>query len=96
MSFVRLTIQAKLAETERQVAAICEGLSYIVPLPLLRLFSGTQLRRLVCGAQEFDIATLKRHTDFSDCREPRHKEWLWSMLSKFDEEEAEAFLRFVP
>jgi hypothetical protein len=93
--FVELSIQAKLAESSRQISAICEGLSFIVPLPLIRLFSGTQLRTLVCGAEVFDIATLKMHTDFSDLREPRHKEWLWSMLAKFNEEEQVMFLRFV-
>ena len=54
-----------------------------------------QFRTLVCGADKFDIDALKRHSDFSDCRESKHKEWLWSMLTKFTVEEQISFLRFV-
>ena len=35
-----------------------------VPPPLLRLFSGEQLERLVCGAQKFDVPLLKSCTEY--------------------------------
>ena len=35
-----------------------------MPPPLLRLFSGEQLERLVCGAQKFDVPLLKSCTEY--------------------------------
>lgn len=43
-----------------QIAAIREGMSWIVPVPLLSLLTPHHLEELVCGAQEISIAVLKK------------------------------------
>lgn len=75
--------------------AIREGLGSVVPLPMLELMTPEQLKLLVCGVEKFDLELLKRHTDFSDLRDARHEQWLWSALESFTADEVGDFLRFV-
>jgi len=42
------------------VAAIREGMSLIIPVPLLSLCSGKLLETYVCGAEYLDVAVLKK------------------------------------
>ena len=43
-----------------QVAAVKEGMSCIVPVPLLSLLSADKLETLVCGYEEIDVEMLKK------------------------------------
>lgn len=43
-----------------QVAAVREGLSLVIPLPLLSLCSSGLVERLICGNEELDIELLKK------------------------------------
>ena len=42
------------------MAAIREGMSLIIPVPLLSLCSGTLLETYVCGSEVVDVAVLKK------------------------------------
>ena len=42
-----------------KVAAIREGMTMIVPVPLLSLCSSTLMERMVCGSEVLDIQMLK-------------------------------------
>ena len=42
-----------------KVAAIREGMSMIVPVPLLSLCSSSLMEKLVCGSEVLDIQMLK-------------------------------------
>ena len=43
-----------------QVAAIREGMSLIIPVPLLSLCSGQLFETYVCGSEVVDVAVLKK------------------------------------
>lgn len=43
-----------------QVAAVREGMTGIVPVPLLTLCSAKMLERAVCGLEEVDLQMLKK------------------------------------
>lgn len=43
-----------------QVAAIREGMSWIIPVPVLSLFTVSQLEERVCGMSHVPISVLKQ------------------------------------
>lgn len=49
----------RLHEFDEQVKAVREGMSKVVPVPLLTLFSGYELETLVCGSPDIPLALLK-------------------------------------
>lgn len=56
---MRLALDYRLHEFDAQVAAVREGLSKVVPVPLLALFSGSELETMVCGSPDIQIGLLK-------------------------------------
>ena len=54
------TILVVLASWFVQVAAIREGMSLIIPVPLLSLCSGQLFETYVCGSEVVDVAVLKK------------------------------------
>ena len=79
-----------------QVAAVREGMSTIIPVPLLSLLTALQLEQLVCGLPEVSAEMLKklvRYRDITDSHELVG--WFWKSLEEFTNEERVLFLRFV-
>lgn len=44
----------------QQVAAVREGMAWIIPVPLLSLMTAAHLEQLVCGLPHISVATLKK------------------------------------
>lgn len=57
--YVRLALNYRLHEFDAQVNAVREGLSKVVPVPLLTLFSGSELETMVCGSPDIPLSLLK-------------------------------------
>lgn len=54
-----MALNYRLHEFDQQVAAVREGLSKVVPVPLLTLFSGAELETMVCGSPDIPLSLLK-------------------------------------
>lgn len=54
-----MALDYRLHEFDAQVAAVREGLSKVVPVPLLALFSGAELETMVCGSPDIPLNLLK-------------------------------------
>uniref|UniRef100_A0A8C4T5L3 HECT domain-containing protein n=1 Tax=Erpetoichthys calabaricus TaxID=27687 RepID=A0A8C4T5L3_ERPCA len=96
--YVERAVSYRLHEMDQQVNAIAvrEGMSSIIPVPLLSLLTARQLEQLVCGMPEVSVETLKkvvRYRDISDSHQMIS--WLWKTLEEFTNEERVLFLRFV-
>ena len=54
-----------------QVAAVREGMSTMIPVPLLTLMTAKNLEQCVCGMEEIDIMMLKKVVRYiySTCKE---------------------------
>lgn len=79
-----------------QVAEIRDGMSAIIPVPLLSLLTAQQLEQLVCGLPEVSVEMLKKVVRYRDITESHHLvSWLWQSLEEFTNEERVLFLRFV-
>ncbi|XP_060677257.1 probable E3 ubiquitin-protein ligase HERC1 isoform X2 [Hemiscyllium ocellatum] len=94
--YVERAIEYRLHELDQQVAAIRQGMSAIVPVPLLSLLTERQLEQLVCGMPEVNVDTLKKVVRYRDIAENHQLlNWLWQTLQEFSNEERVLFLRFV-
>lgn len=49
----------RLHEFDEQIKAVRDGMSKVVPVPLLSLFSGYELETMVCGSPDIPLNLLK-------------------------------------
>ena len=79
-----------------QVAAVREGMSWIVPVPLLSLLTAKQLEQMVCGMPEICCDVLKKVVRYREVDEHHSLvQWFWQTLGEFSNEERVLFMRFV-
>ncbi len=94
--YADLAWRAQLLDLVPAVAWIARGLGGIAPLPVLGLYSGSQLRKRVCGSPAMDLAMLKRHTRLegytSDSPPVRY---LFQVLARLSPRRQAQVLRFV-
>ncbi|XP_062334757.1 probable E3 ubiquitin-protein ligase HERC1 [Osmerus eperlanus] len=94
--YVERALEYRLHEMDRQVAAVREGMSTIIPVPLLSLLTARQLEQLVCGLPEVSVEMLKKVVRYRDITDGHQLiGWLWQSLEEFTNEERVLFLRFV-
>ncbi|XP_015275623.1 PREDICTED: probable E3 ubiquitin-protein ligase HERC1 [Gekko japonicus] len=94
--YVERAIEYRLHEMDRQVAAVREGMSWIVPVPLLSLLTAKQLEQMVCGMPEISVDVLKKVVRYREVDEQHQLvQWFWHTLEEFSNEERVLFMRFV-
>nr|XP_060611660.1 probable E3 ubiquitin-protein ligase HERC1 isoform X2 [Anolis sagrei ordinatus] len=94
--YVERAIEYRLHEMDRQVAAVREGMSWIVPVPLLSLLTARQLEQMVCGMPEISVEVLKKVVRYREVDEAHTLvQWFWRTLEEFSNEERVLFMRFV-
>uniref|UniRef100_A0A8D3DEC0 HECT-type E3 ubiquitin transferase n=1 Tax=Scophthalmus maximus TaxID=52904 RepID=A0A8D3DEC0_SCOMX len=94
--YVERAIEYRLHEIDRQVAAVREGMSWIVPVPLLSLLTARQLEQMVCGMPEICCDVLKKVVRYREVDEQHALvQWFWQTLEEFSNEERVLFMRFV-
>jgi hypothetical protein len=73
-----------------------KGMSAVVPMDLLNMFSWRQVETLVCGAADIDVDILKDKTEYDSCSaSDRHIQFFWEILKEFTPRERSLYLRFV-
>lgn len=94
--YFRLAIHMRLHEFDVQTQAVREGMSRVIPVPLLNLFTGIEIETLVCGSPEISIELLKSVTTYKGI-EPTAPlaRWFWEVMEAFNTTERSLFLRFV-
>lgn len=94
--YVQLSTEFRLHEFDVQIQAIREGMAKVVPVPLLSLFTGSELEMMVCGSREISISLLKSVTTYKgvDATSPLSL-WFWEVMENFNQTERSLFLRFV-
>ncbi|XP_058850990.1 probable E3 ubiquitin-protein ligase HERC1 isoform X1 [Acipenser ruthenus] len=94
--YVDRAIEYRLHEMDRLVAAVREGMSWIVPVPLLSLLTAKQLEQMVCGMPEISVEVLKKVVRYREVDEQHQLvQWFWQTLEEFSNEERVLFMRFV-
>lgn len=94
--YVERALNYRLHEMDRQIAAVREGMGWVIPVPLLSLLTAEKLEQMVCGSEKVSIDMLKKVARYREV-EPTDPlvAWLWSTLESFTNEERLLFMRFV-
>ncbi|KAG5897066.1 hypothetical protein JTB14_025882 [Gonioctena quinquepunctata] len=96
LEYIRLALNFRLHEFDEQVKAVRDGMSRVVPVPLLSLFSGYELETMVCGSPDIPLTLLKSVATYKgvDASAPLIQ-WFWEVMEEFTNQERSLFLRFV-
>lgn len=96
INYISMLVYNRINESEIQINSIRNGLSKIIPLSVLKLFTGKELSMLVCGKKEVDIDLLHQNTKLSSDLTENSKEvkWLWEILHEMNSEEKIKFIKF--
>ena len=57
------------------VSAVREGMSRVIPVPLLELFTGAELETMVCGSPDIPIKLLMAVATYKGSRTTGHAGW---------------------
>lgn len=95
--YVAEAVNFRLHEMDLQVAAVREGMSCLVPVPLLSLVTAAYIEQLVCGLPRICIGHLRRIAYYRDHLDESAPlvQWLWAALDSFSDAERVLFMRFV-
>merc|ERR1712223_921046 len=94
--YARLALNYRLHEFDQAVSAVREGMSRVVPVPLLSLFTGFELETMVCGSPDIPLHLLKSVATYKgvEANSPLVI-WFWEVMEEFGNAERSLFLRFV-
>lgn len=94
--YVQLALHYRLHEFDEQVKAVRDGIARVIPVPLLALFSASELETLVCGSPDIPINALRASATYKGI-EPTAPLviWFWEVMEELSGNERALFLRFV-
>ncbi|XP_033632375.1 E3 ubiquitin-protein ligase HERC2-like [Asterias rubens] len=94
--YVRAALNYRLHEFDEQVQWVREGMARVIPVPLLSLFTGSELDTMVCGSPDIPLHLLKSVATYKgiDTGAPL-VQWFWEVMEDFSNTERSLFLRFV-
>ena len=81
---------------QRMLNSFVEGLSNVLPVEILTIFTGSELRDIVCGNADIDVDLLRRVVEYEGYDESADVvQYFWETLREITNEERRAFLQFV-
>ena len=85
-----------LAWQQRMLNAFTEGLGNVIPVEILPLLSGEELREMMCGNPNVDVDLLKHVVEYEGYQPTDDViVYFWSTLNEMTNEERKLFLQFV-
>ena len=85
-----------LATQRRLLNSFAEGLSCVLPVELLSMFTGDQLRDIMCGNPDIDVELLRRVVEYEGYHEKdKVVNLFWEVLREMTTSQRKAFLQFV-
>jgi len=83
-------------ESKRAIHAIRRGITTVVPLVTMQLFTPSELEVLVCGAPNISVEYLKRHTKYENYRKTsRVVRNFWHVFRELSQKKRSLFIKFV-
>ena len=94
--FIRLTLDTRFKEAEKQMQAIRKGFEIIFPIRVAGILTWKEVEYRIIGQIKIDIEQLKKITCYSNCNEnDEYVQRFWSTLEGFTQEERSMYLKFV-
>jgi len=85
-----------LATQRRLLNSFVEGMSSVLPVELLSMFTGEQLRDITCGNPDIDVELLRRVVEYEGYDETDSVvAYFWEVLREMTTLERKLFLQFV-
>nr|XP_022328228.1 E3 ubiquitin-protein ligase HERC2-like isoform X2 [Crassostrea virginica] len=96
LEYIKQAINYRLHEFDDQVKWVREGMSKVIPVPLLSLFTGLELETMACGSPDIPLYLLKSVATYKgvDATAPLVN-WFWEVMEELSNNERSLFLRFV-
>lgn len=91
--FVELVAKARLAECEKQMAWLKQGVSHVIDLTILSFLSWEEVELRACGPKDIEVDALKAVTDTSE--DNKWVKMFWQMFATFTQEERRKYLKFA-
>jgi len=96
LEYADLLEKQRLTEAGAAYAAIRKGMSAIVPMNLLYMFSWKQVETLVCGAADINVDVLKGNTAYDGLSDSSPQiQMFWEVFREMSGKERSLFIRFV-
>lgn len=94
--YLQLLRQFRMNEFKDQCDAMRRGLSTVVPVAALSLFTWRELMTEIVGYKSVDVSYLQSNTEYSSCSSSDpHVQRFWTVMrERFDDEQRRALLRF--
>lgn len=87
---------ASLKWQQRMLNSFVEGLSNVIPVEILTILTGEELRDIICGNPDIDVDLLKRVVEYEGFEATDSVvEYFWETLREFTNGERKKFLQFV-
>lgn len=81
---------------QRMLNSFVEGLSNVIPVEVLTILTGEELRDIICGNPDIDVDLLKRVVEYEGFEATDSVvEYFWETLREFTSGERKKFLQFV-
>ena len=94
--FIRLTLETRFKEAEKQMQAIRKGFEIVFPITVIGILTWKEVEYRIIGPTEIDIEQLKKITSYSCCNEnDEYIQRFWRTLEGFTQEERSMYLKFV-
>merc|ERR1712137_663302 len=88
-------VQDYVKNTSFAVEALARGLSDVLPLHYLSLFTPSELEVLMCGDANIDIELLKRATVYENIQPDEDRiKYFWKALEEMSQEDRSKFINF--
>eukprot|EP00658_Telonema_sp_P-2_P042287 TRINITY_DN30343_c0_g1_i1.p1 TRINITY_DN30343_c0_g1~~TRINITY_DN30343_c0_g1_i1.p1 ORF type:complete len:413 (+),score=89.44 TRINITY_DN30343_c0_g1_i1:45-1283(+) len=92
--YVLKAYMMRLEESSKQIQAIQQGLTAIIPIQVLKLWTYKQFDVAVCGTPEIPLAALQENVVWDMDRDAPEVQHLWAAVERFSHEERSLLLRF--
>jgi len=94
--FVKSCIDFRLNEATKQEKEIRTGLSWVLPVALLKIMTWEETQGLFCGQGDVDVSVLQSHTIYEGVRpNAEYIQYFWTVLTEMSPLDRKRFLKFV-
>jgi len=94
--FIYLLERCRLQESAVAFKVFRDGLSSVLPVELLPLFTSNEIEQIISGNSSVDVAMLRQCTEYEDIQPDSEAcTFFWRVLEEMSQDERTLFLRFV-
>lgn len=96
VDFAKMEVPNIMLWQHRMLNSFVDGLSNVLPVEILTLFTGQELRAALCGNTDVDVDLLRRVVEYEGYNEGDATiKFFWNVLREMSSDDRKKFLQFV-